>query len=468
VAGIAAVSSLSVGSSGGSSPLSVTGLASGLDTSAIIKALLSAEREPIARLTAQQEKLQAQQGIMQGIQTSLQQLEFAVSEFTLPGLFETSQTVTSSEPLRVSATTSTGAGVGGYEVEVKQLANSAQRSYTFTSPAAEETVTIDGNEYTLKAGATAKELAAKVNSDSKATVYAAIIGTEGLVLSNRATGATEGKFITVSSGGVLTEKEGTAKEGKNAEFTVDGVAGTSTSNVVTTAIAGVTLTLAGLTTTGPVTIDVQAPGVTPSAIESKIQSFVTLYNSTVESIEKQLTTKPSTSGASSSATGSLFGDPELSSLLSRMRQTMYEPVAGLTAEMSSPYDIGLGTGAATGGTTSQSALEGQLKLEPSKLLSALQSDPEGAKLMLQKWSQSLQGVVRAAAEPGGSIEARSTGEGSEISELKIRINTMNEMLAVRQKALEQTYAALEGVISKNTAQNNWLVGQAEQLNKSGL
>jgi flagellar hook-associated protein 2 len=464
------VSSLSVGSSGGSSPLSVTGLASGLDTSAIIKALLSAEREPIARLTAQQEKLQAQQGIMQGIQTSLQQLEFAVSEFTLPGLFETSQTVTSSEPLRVSATTSTGAGVGGYEVEVKQLANSAQRSYTFTSPAAEETVTIDGNEYTLKAGATAKELAAKVNSDSKATVYAAIIGTEGLVLSNRATGATEGKFITVSSGGALTEKEGTAKEGKNAEFTVDGVAGTSTSNVVTTAIAGVTLTLAGLTTTttGPVTIDVQAPGVTPSAIESKIQSFVTLYNSTVESIEKQLTTKPPTSGASASASGSLFGDPELSSLLSRMRQTMYEPVAGLAAEMSSPYDIGLGTGAATGGTTSQSALEGQLKLEPSKLLSALQSDPEGAKLMLQKWSQSLQGVVRAAAEPGGSIETRSTGEGSEISELKIRINTMNEMLAVRQKALEQTYAALEGVISKNTAQNNWLVGQAEQLNKSGL
>jgi flagellar hook-associated protein 2 len=463
------MSTLSVGSTGANSPITVSGLASGLDTSTIISALLAAEREPITRLTTQQEKLQSQQQQIQGIQTSLQQLEFAVSEFGLPGLFETAQTVTSSEPLRVSATTSSGAGVGGYEVEVKQLANSAQRTYAFTAPAAEDTVTIDGRGYTLKAGASAKELATKINSDSNATVYAAVLGSGELVLSNRATGATESEFIKVSDpGGALTEKAGTAKEGKNAEFSVDGVAGTSTSNTVTNAIAGVTLNLAGLTSTGPVTIDVQAPAVSVSSVEAKVQAFVTLYNSTVEAIQKQLTTKPPTAGASASATGSLFGDPDLSSLLSRMRQTMYEPIAGLAAEMSSPYDIGLGTGAATGGTSSQAAIEGQLKLEPTKLAGALQTNPEGVKLMLRHWSQGLQSTIRAAAEPGGTLDARVTGDGTEITELKTRITTMNEMLAVRQKALVATYAALEGVISKNSAQSSWLVGQTEQLNKSGL
>ncbi len=40
-----------------------------------------------------------------------------------------------------------GAGIGGYEVEVTQLANSAQRTFTFTSPSSEETISIDGQEF---------------------------------------------------------------------------------------------------------------------------------------------------------------------------------------------------------------------------------------------------------------------------------------------------------------------------------
>lgn len=461
------MSTLSVGGSGGS-PLSVTGLASGLDTKAIITALLSSEKEPITRLTNQQEKLQGQQGLLQGIQTSLQQLEFSISEFSLPSLFETAQTVTSSEPLRVSAATTAGAGVGGYEIEVKQLANSAQRTYTFKSPAAEDTITIGGRTYTVKAGATAKELASMVNSDGSATVYAAVTEGETLVLSSRATGAKSGEAITVSDpGGALTEKAGTAKEGKDAEFTVDGVAGSATSNTVTNAIAGVTLTLDGLTSTGPVTIDVQAPAVNVSALETKIQAFVSVYNTTVAAIQKQLTTKPPASPGGADATGSLFGDRELSSLLTSMRQTMYEPIAGLASEMSSPSAVGLGTGFATG-NSSQAAVEGQVKLEPAKLAHALQANPEGAKLMLQKWSQGLQKIVRQAAEPGGMVDMRITGEGTEIREMKTRITTMNELLAVRQKALTQTYAALEGIISRNSAQSSWLTTQSEQLTKSGL
>lgn len=465
------MSTPSVSSEGGS-PLSVTGLASGLNTSAIISALLAAERQPITRLTNQQEKLQAQQQKLQSIQSSLQSLSFAVSEFSLPSLYDGTQTVSSSEPLRISAATTSGAGVGGYEVEVTQLANSAQRTYTFKSPAAEDTLTIDGRQYKVKAGGEAKELAGAINSDSSATVYAAVLDNETIVLSNRATGATTGEFITVADpGGTITEKAGTAKEGKNAEFKVDGVAGTATSNTVTTAIPGVTLTLEGLTTTGPVTVTVQPPGMSVSTIEGQMQAFVTQYNKTVEAIAKELSTKPlpNPQNASDLAVGSLFGDHDLSSLLNRMRQAMYEPIAGLPAEMSSPADVGLSTGVPSGGaSTSQATLEGQLKLDPAKLASAIQSNPAGAKQMLEHWSQNLQGLLTTAAQPGGTIDTRVSGENNQITELKGRIVTMNEMLAVRQKALEQTYAQLEGIISHNTAQSNWLAGQAEQLTKSGL
>ncbi len=459
----------SVGSGG--STISFSGLASGLNTSAIIEALMGAERAPVTRLTTQQEKLQAQQGQLQGIQTSLQQLSFEVSEFSLPSLFETSQIVTSSEPSRVGATSTTGAGVGGHQVEVKQLANSAQRTFAFTSPASEDTVTIDGHEYTIKAGASAKELASKINSDSSATVYAAVVEGGNIVFSSRVTGNTGGEFISVSDTALaLAELEGTAKEGKNAEYTVDGVAGTSATNTVTNAIPGVTLTLEGLTTTGPVTINVHAPGPSVSAIEKQVQSFLTLYNSTVAAIQTQISTKPPTHATSASefAIGALFGDNDLTSLISRMRQTMYEPVAGLAAEMSSPADIGISTGAATSGSSSKATLEGQLTLNPAKLKEAIETNPAGAQLMLQKWSQGLQSMVTAMAEPAGTLGARIEGDNGQINNLTHQIATMNEMLAVRQRALQATYAKLEGVISQNSAQTSWLVSQEKSLNNSGL
>lgn len=459
------MSSLAVSSTVGS-PIAISGLASGLNTSSIISALMAVERQPVTHLTDAQEKLQGQQKELTSVKSSLQQLALLASEFSMPSLFETSQAVVSSEPLRVSAATSAGAGIGGYELEVTQLANSAQRTFSFASPAAEETLTIDGNSFTVKAGETAKEFANTVNSTSGSTVYAAVLEGNTLVLSNRATGNTGAEFIKVSDpGATLLEKAGSAKEGKNAEYSVDGVAGTSTSNTVTNAIAGVTLTLNGLTTTGPVTIDVQAPGASVSAVEAQVQSFVKLYNSTVETLQKQLSTKPvaKPTNASEFATGTLFGDVELEGVLGDMRQSMYEPIAGLATEMSNPSAIGISTGAASGGGASQGSIEGLLTLNSTKLAEAVKTNPAGVQQMLEKWSQGLQSKLEQVSGPGGSLEARANGDSAQITQLTSQISTMNEMLAVREKALQATYAALESAISRNTSQANWLTSQEASL-----
>lgn len=427
---------------------------------------MAVEREPVTKMTDEQEKLQGQQKELESVQSDLRDLALAASEFSMPSLFETSQAVTSSEPTRVSAATSDGAGIGGYEIEVTQLANSAQRTFTFTSPGAEDTLTIDGVSFTVKAGESAKELADTINSDGSSTVYAAVLEGDTLVLSDRATGSTGTEFIKVSDpGGALVEKAETAKEGKDAEYKVDGVAGTSASNTVTNAIAGVTLTLNGLTTTGPVTIDVQAPGASVSAVETQVQSFIKLYNSTVEAIQKQLSTKPiaKPTSASEYGTGTLFGDFELESLLSSMRQSMYEPIAGMGAEMSNPADIGISTGAVSAGGASQASIEGLLTLDPTKLAEAIQTNPAGVQQMLEKWSQGLQSTLEAVAGPGGTLEARTNGDTAQITELTSQINNMNEMLALREKALQATYAQLESAISQNTSQSDWLTSQEASL-----
>ncbi len=455
----------------GSSPISVTGLASGLDTSSIIKALLEAERQPITRLTNQEEKLTGQQTQLQALKSSLMSLSFAAEEFALPSLFEGIQSVSSSEPARVSATITGGAGVGGYQLEVTQLANSAQRTFAFAAPAAEDTVTIDGREYTLKAGATARELASKINADGKGTVYAAVQGKEEtIVLSSRTTGATEGGFISVADpGGALTEKAGTAKEGKNAEFKIDGVEGSSASNTVTEAIAGVSLTFSALTTAGAVTIAVQPPAPDLKTIEAKLETFVNAYNKTVEEVEKQLTTKPveHPAGASELSVGSLFGDSELTGILTQMRQAMYETIKGLPEGMTSPLDLGISTGAPSGGSSSQSSLSGLLKLDTATLAKAISEHPSEAGTMMQQWSSSFGKLVRNASGAGGSLETRIGGEEAQIREMRLRVSTMSQMLLVRQKALEQTYAQLETIISRNSAQSSWLTSQTKQLEAKG-
>jgi flagellar hook-associated protein 2 len=462
--------SATIGSSTGA-PLNITGLESGLNTGEIISALLGVERAPITHLTDEQTKLEGQREQLQSFRTSLNQLTYAAQELASPTLFHDTQTVSSSDTNQVTATSSSGAAIGGYELEVKQLANSAQRTFTFTSPAEAQTLTIDGQEIEVAAGASAQTLANTINADSKATVYAAAVNGETLVLSTRATGASGSEFIQVAdAGGALVEQAGLAKEGRDAEYSVDGVAASATSNTVTNAIPGVTLNLLALTTTsGPVTIDVQPPAPSASAITTQVQSFVSLYNSTIGAIEKQLNTKP-IAGAETAAelkTGTLFGESDLMSLLNGMREAIYEPVAGQPAEMSDLADIGISTGPPSGTATySQSSVEGQLQLNTAQLEAAVQANPAGVEQMLQSWSKGFQQVVEVEAGPGGALETRIEGDSGQVSELSSRITTMNEMLAVRQKSLQEQYAAMEAAIAKSKAEGEYLTQQLAELDSS--
>ena len=344
---------------GGSTPLQITGLASGLDTDQIITELLAIDQQPITALQNQETGLTATNTQLTSIQTALQTVANDAGALLDPTLFDTTQNVTSSDSTRVSATSSSGAGVGGYQVSVTQLANSAQRTFSYSAPASDDTITIDGNPETITAGESIQDFVNSVNADQNATVYAAATNSGTVVFSNRATGDTGSNYIQVSDpGGALTEQTAKAREGQDAEYSVDGVTGTSSSNTVTDAIAGVTLTLSGVTTTsGPVTVNVSAPTASASKIQTALQTFITDYNSAISTIQTQLAQATSTTDPTQ---GTLFGDSELSGLLSSMREAMYSDVDGLAQGMSNMLDIGVSTGATTGsGTPSASALSRQ-------------------------------------------------------------------------------------------------------------
>lgn len=459
-----ATTGYSLTSLAGTSSMQITGLASGLNTNQIVTEEMAIYQQPVTNLQNQVSHQKAMNTALGNIQSELQTLSADALAVGDPTLFKNSQTVTTSDPTKLTATTGSGAGVGGYQVSVSQLANSAQRTFSFASPTSADTFSIDGQQITVPAGQSISDFVSSVNSNSNLDVYAAATDSGTVVLSNRATGSTGTNFINITgeTGGTLTEKANTAKPGQDAAYVVDGQAGTSASNTVTGAIAGVSLTLTGVTTTtGPVTVNVGAPAPDSSKINTAITSFVTQYNKVISDIQTQLSTQPSSSDPT---VGTLYNDSQLKGLLTSMRASMYTPGSGLPTGLASMLDIGVNTGASTGaGAVSQASLSGNLQLDAATLQNALQSNAAGVKSVLGAWSQSFVTLADNASAPSGTITSRISGDNVAITQLGNQIASMQSALTDKQAQLVQQFAQLEAALSSNQSQASWLTGQLAQL-----
>jgi flagellar hook-associated protein 2 len=443
--------------------LQITGLASGLDTNTIVNELMSVASQPMIHLQNEQTGLQALNTQLTSLQTTFSGVATDAEALGSPSLFATQQTVTSGNPAIVSGTTGQGAGVGAYEVSVTQLANSAQRTFNWTSPAAAGQVTIDGHQTSVSAGESIGAFVNSINSDPHATVYAAQTSSGVLVLSNRATGDTGTNFIQVAgASGILAEQTSLAKEGQNALFSVDGQSGSAMSNTVTNAIPGVSLTLGGLTTTsGPVTVTVGSPAANTTAITNAVNQFVKDYNAMIDTVHAQLTQAPV---AGQPSTGVLYNDQGMQDLLTSMRQSIYSPVGGLTGSLTSLGAIGISTGAASGSSSpSQSAIQGKLTVDPNALAQAVQSDPAGVRSLLQSWSIQFSARVNTDAGPGGTIDSRISGDSSQLAQLSSQISGMQATLGEKQHSLTAEFAQLENSLSTNQSTAAWLTGQIASL-----
>lgn len=474
------------------STISFSGLASGLDTATIIAQLMAIERQPRVRLDDKQSLIQVRQNLLRSFQTQLRAVQRAAADLRSVTLFQHRQAVESSDPTKVAVAASGGAGVGGYQLEVTQLANAAQRTFRFTPPAADGAITIDGHAIQVRAGATAQEVAAAINADRDAKVYAAAIDDETIVFSSRETGDhradpvndPDGFIVVADETGALTEDVSRARAGRDAIFTVDGVARTAKGNVVTDAIAGVTLTLRGVTTTsGPVTVTVGAPGADVEEITRKLQAFVDAYNGAVDAIRAKLTERavpdarsaqdvkngvPDRRTTAQRQAGVLFGDTQLSSMLAHLRQAIYSPVAGLPAGMDSLAALGISTGGPSG-ASSPDALAGRLTIDHDQLRRVLAEDPLGVQALLAGvdgaggWARSFEALLDEYVKSDGLLDIRIDGADRELDQLRKQMDAMERRLTLREASLQRQFAALEIALSRSQQQSAWLAGQLGAL-----
>jgi flagellar hook-associated protein 2 len=455
------------------SPLiNIGGLATGLDTNTIIDQMMTAESIPLNTLRTQQTIEQYRQRLLQGFQSQMQSLSTALQALHSTALFTQTQGVTSSDATKITASTTTGAGVGSYQVAVSQLANSAQRTFGYTPPASDGTITIDGHGTAVRAGESIQDIVNSINSDSNATVYAAATDSGTVVLSSRRTGDTGTGFIAVAdTTGTLSEVAAKARQGRDAIYSIDGVGGSSRTNTFTDGIAGVSLSLQGVTTTsGPVTVSVSAPGADAAAITKALQGFVNAYNSTVDAIRARLTERsvPNATTTSDREQGVLFGDPDLTGMLNDMRQAIYSPLAGLPAGIDGLAALGISTGAAST-TSSQSSLDGDLTLDTAKLQQALTTNPTGVRDLLAGnatvtgWGATFQTLVDGASQSNGLLATSITSSNSRIKAMQSQIDSMNTRLTTYETALRAQFTALELSVQQSQSTGTWLTSQLAGL-----
>ena len=430
-------------------PLSLSGLASGLDTETIIKQLMSVEAQPKTRMQQQDTQAQVRQTQLRDIQTRLNAVRDAAQALRSTTTWTDVQTVGSSDSARISVRALGTAAPGSHELEVSRLAVSAQHAYDYTPSASPDSLQIGSFTLSVDPNSTVATVAAAINARSDAPVAAVVAGGK-LVLTSRASGAANDFSVTASP--LVTEAASYARAGVDAAYKLDGVAKTSSTNVLSDAILGAEVTLKTTTST-PVSVTIGDPGLDEDGVKSKVQAFVTAYNSAVDFIRGKVTEKPVPNATTTldANKGLFYADSMLGSVLTSLR-----------SQIGDLSDLGISTGAASGTAKfSDDAVAGHLTIDSTKLATALDSGVDTVQTRLQAFGQRM--ADTAAPATGSPISTRLTSEDATRKRLADAMTRMDTRLADKEKAMRAKFAAMESALARAQAAQAQMTAQLGSL-----
>lgn len=450
-----------------SSPVTLSGF-NGIDFTQLLNAVMVQERAPITAIESRKSAIETQNTQFGTLAGKLSTLASAADTLADPDEFE-SVTVTSSDTTAVGVTTSTGTVEGTYDVVVTELARAQATASTSTYASTSEVVASAGTltltasggspiSVTLTGDTTLQELAAAINDADDTPVKASIVqsspGSYRLVLTGTDTGE-EAAFTlqsTLSGGSGLTfgdqDNDGVSGDSAadntvqatDASLTVNNLTITSSTNTVTDAIPGVTLSL--LKKDPVTTVRIGATRDSADAT-TKVKAFVDAYNAMVTFIGEQRT-------AGVAGRANIGSDALVRSLQSQMRTSLMTAQTGV-----GDYTrlAGVGIGFDSGG---------KMKLDTKVFDAAMKSNPaDVAKLFSGADGQSgafgaLHDIITDYTEAGGLIRDARDRLTQQSRTLAQRIDDMNVGMAIRRAALQQEYMAADLAMTRLKSQSSSL------------
>ena len=113
-------------------PITLSGMASGLDTESIITQLMAIEQNKVTAVQRRQISVTQHKTDLTTIKTKLDAVKTAAADLSAASTWKPAQTSTSSDPTKVDVTMLGGAGIGGHSIQVDKLASSAQHGFAYS------------------------------------------------------------------------------------------------------------------------------------------------------------------------------------------------------------------------------------------------------------------------------------------------------------------------------------------------
>ncbi len=461
----------------GSSSFRFSGLATGLDTGALVDALLQLERRPLTLVENRKADFEREQSLFRDLNTQLLALRDAARALdnqnesltgaTLDEEF-LAYTAASSDEAVVTATASGNASVGSTSVRVLSLASvGRQITTTFASDtdaiaSAGETLSIDyGGESSIDVtvgagGASLQDLRDLVNADANngGNVRADVLfdGTEyRLVLSGVQVGAANDLSVTTTISGAGANPfldAALAQTASDASLEVLGVPVTRPGNEIDDVLPGVTLTLTGTNDPGDAT-DVVQLDVTrdDDAIADKLQALADAYNRVRDFVDEQ-----AAFDAEAGRAGPLSGDATVRGIERQIQTLLGAEYAFEGSPLTFLGEIGLSFDR-----------EGRLVLDREDMATALEQDPVGVRRLLagDGTTDGLATALARALEPitrsgDGTLAVRDDSFADRIAEVDRQIERLEARLEQRELSLVQRFTALESTVARLQAQAGFL------------
>jgi flagellar hook-associated protein 2 len=292
-------------------------------------------------------------------------------------------------------------------------------------------------------------IAYNVNTDTVSTVMARINAsgagvtasydrlTDRFTLNNKTTGDT-GMAVSEAAGGLLDALglggAATLNRGKNAQFSVDGGPTlTSLSNTLDGETHGITGLSVTANSEGTQTINVAGD---TAALKSKIEDFISKFNSVQTIIDQQTKITP---GSDGKVTAAIFAsNHEISDIGSSLRSKVFETVPGLSGTIQRLENLGIDFS----GTKNELVIKDATKLD-----AALTGNAEQVRELFSNTTNGLAARLNSflsiVTGSTGTLATQTSSLSSQGKSLDAQIAAMERHIVQQQRLLEQSFIRME-------------------------
>ncbi|MGY2177204.1 flagellar filament capping protein FliD [Pseudomonas azotoformans] len=452
----------------------VSGIGSNIDTQAIVKSLVDAEKVPKqTQINTASQKATTTLSSIGKIQAALDAFRGALDSMTKDSSF-TGLTGSSSDEKTATMTASNTASNGSFRLIVDQLAQASKLSsknfasgtstvVNSTDKATTLTITQSGKAYDVSVppGATLQQVRDSINTQFGTSGLSANIQTDSngsrLILTSTTMGT--GSDLTLSGTSGLDVGSTVVDYPKDAEYSIDGVASVSKTNNIEGALSGVNIKLVAVSTfkTGT-TGDKNATLITVStnnaALKSGVKGFLDSYNALITAMNAETKVTKNLDGSTTPA--ALTGDSTMRSLQAAIRNEFNE-LSG-TGQFKSLAQFGISTSSTTGLLTiDDKKWDAAVKTNGADINSMF----TGKDGMLARMKGATDDFAKATT---GVLATRSTSLSDSLKDLSKQQETLNERMDLLTKSLSDKYNAMDTLVAQLRQQSTSVMTTLNALN----